>query len=72
MPLAELLLIELVLNMSHAVTFFNFLHETQVVLTESFDYRVESSLAVAARAFFMSRGKSWDEKVVFLGHADGK
>lgn len=70
--LTELLLIELMFDLSHAVALFDFLHETHVVLAESFNDGVDSALPVAAGSFFIGGGQSREEKVVFAGHADGK
>lgn len=71
-PLTELLLIELVLDLPHAVAFFDFLHQTHVVLAESFDDGVEPTLPVAPGSFFIGGGQSREGKRVFSGHADGK
>lgn len=70
--LTELLLIELMLDLSHSVTFFNFLYETHVVLAESFDDGVKPPLPAAPGSFFVGGDQSWEGNVVFSGHADGK
>ena len=56
MSLTELLLIELMLDLSHTVTFFNFLHETHIVFAESFDDGVKSTLTVIPGSIFVSGG----------------
>jgi hypothetical protein len=71
MAFAELLLVEVVLDLPNAVALLDFLHETQVVLAESFDDGVETTLAFTPRAFLGCGDQSEEGSAVFSGHEDG-
>ena len=69
MTFAELLLVEVVLDLPYAVTLLDFLHETQVVLAESFDDGVETALAITPRRILSCGDQSEKGSAVFSRHA---
>ena len=68
MSLAELLLVEVVLKLTGAIALLDFLHQAQVVLAESFDDGVETTLSRAHGCLLVCRGESGEGSAVLSWH----
>ena len=66
--LAELLLVEVILKLTEAVTLLDLLHEVEVVLAESFDDGVETTLPLTLTLFLVCRSHPGKGSAMLSGH----
>ena len=66
--LAELLLAEVILKLTEAVTLLDLLHEAEVVLAKIFDDGVETTLPLTLTHFLVCRGHPGKGPTMLSGH----